>query len=138
MYLGKHTFNRSQNTHPTRLFILFTFGVHAEIMKIMKPFHLSLDTCEIKLKNTSHGKGKQYFKVDEYDCEYYYEYGTAKKFDKKRNPCTNVISRCVMTGCLSDVWKYNLEKHFEEKHEGAEFPPHMVISTAEKKYILLQ
>ena len=44
--------------------------------------------------------------------------------------------RCLMADCLSDVWSYNFEEHFNKKHEGNEYPEKMIISDVEKKYIL--
>ena len=93
------------------------------------------------MQNTSHGKGRSYYKISEYDCDYFYEYGIAKKFHKKRNPCTNIFVRCEVPGCLTDVWKYNYKKHFQEKHQGDEnvdFPDSMIITEEEKKFILSQ
>ena len=55
---------------------------------------------------------------------------------KKNNPCTNRIERCCMAGCLSDVWSYNFEEHFNENHQQEVFPANMVMSDAEKKHIL--
>ena len=41
-----------------------------------------------------------------------------------------------MADCLTDVWSYNFEEHFNEKHEGEDYPENMVISDAEKKFVL--
>ena len=95
-------------------------------------------TCEIKLKNSSRGKGKTFFKISEWDCPYYFQYGAAKKFNKRNNPCTNIIQRCPISGCLTDVWKYNFQAHFQEKHDGEEYPENMVVCPAEKKFVLSQ
>ena len=64
-------------------------------------------------------------------------YGRSKKFNKKTNLCTNSVDRCHIKDCLSNVWKYNFEDHFDEKHAHEEqFPPGMVISDEEKKHLL--
>ena len=41
-----------------------------------------------------------------------------------------------MAGCFSNVWTYNFEEHFKEKHPVEVFPVNMAITEAEKKYIL--
>ena len=96
------------------------------------------DTCEIKLKSSSRGRGKTFFKISEWDCIYFYQYGSAKKFNKKNNPCTNIYQRCPISGCLTDVWKYNFKAHFEEKHDSEEYPEQMIVCPEEKKFILKQ
>ena len=94
------------------------------------------DTCSVTLKKTSKKGNQQFFGIDQCDCRYFYKYGKAKKFNKKNNPCTNRIERRVMLNCLSNVWTYNFEHHFNDKHDGQEFPPVMVIGDAKKKFIL--
>ena len=69
------------------------------------------DVCVVTLKKTSKKSGKQYYGIDQCDCEYYHMYGRAKKFNKSNNPCTNRILRCPVTKCLSNVWIYNYQQH---------------------------
>ena len=40
-----------------------------------------------------------------------------------------------MKGCLSNVWVYNFQIHFDEKHSDEEFPKEMVIAEEEKKFL---
>ena len=94
------------------------------------------DICTITLRETSKKASQHFFKIDQYDCSYFFEYGRAKKFNKKTNPCTNRIDRCCMAGCFSNVWTYNFEEHFKERHPVEVFPVNMAITEAEKKYIL--
>ena len=43
----------------------------------------------------------------------------------KQNSCYPVSK------CLSNVWIYNYQQHFNEKHENEEFPKEMLIDAAE-------
>ena len=89
------------------------------------------DVCVIKLKKTSKKKSKQFYGIEEYDCEYYYNYGKTKKFNKIRNPCTNRVLPCPVGKCLSIVWVYNYQQHFNEKHANEEYPKEMLIEEVE-------
>ena len=94
------------------------------------------DSCSVTLKKTSKKGGQEFFGIDKCDCSYFYQYSRSKKFNKKTNPCTNRIERCSIKGCLSNVWLYNFEHHFEEKHQNKEYPTNMVIDEAERRYLL--
>ena len=77
---------------------------------------------------------KHYYGIDQCDCEYYHPYGRPNKFNKIKNPCTNRISRCPVSKCLSNVWKYNYQQYFNEKHEDEDYPQEMLIEVAEVKF----
>ena len=62
------------------------------------------DTCTITLKNTSKKSAKTFFKIDTWDCDYFFDYSRAKRFNKKSNQCTNYLVRCPIKECISDVW----------------------------------
>ena len=87
--------------------------------------------CGVTLKITSRKRGKCFYGIDKCDCKYFHIYGKAKKFNKKNNPCTNRILRCPISKCLSNVWIYNYQQHFNEKHDNEEYPPEMMIDAAE-------
>ena len=89
------------------------------------------DICVVTMKKTSKKGGKQYYGIGDCDCDYYYMYGKAKKFNKIKNPCTNRILRCPVGKCLSNVWIYNFQQHFNEKHENKDYPQEMLIDAAE-------
>lgn len=91
--------------------------------------------CTTKLVVSSHKMGVNYYKIQDCDCPHFSEYGRAKKFNKKTNPCTNRIDRCPIDGCLTDVWTYNFECHFNEKHGDADFPEHMNLDEKEKAHV---
>ena len=88
------------------------------------------------MKVSSKKAGKQFNKIDQTDCSYYFDYGKAKKFNKKKNPCTKRILRCPMEKCLSNVWLYNLASHYEEKHSQNEvlIPDDFEIDPKEIKF----
>jgi len=56
-----------------------------------------------------------------------------------KQPCTNVPVVC--TACSSRagqqvwVWKYNLEAHFESKHDGISIPPEALIDDKERQQV---
>ena len=58
-----------------------------------------------------------------------------KNLIKKINPCTNRIDRCPIKGCLSNVWLYCFQFHFDEKHNGEDFPEEMIIAEEERKWL---
>ena len=91
--------------------------------------------CTIKLVGSSHKTAKTYYKIDRCDCPYFFEYGRAKKFNKKTNLCTNRFVRCPIEGCLSDVWTYNFSDHFNDKHRDENFPEIMNIEEKEKRHM---
>ena len=39
-----------------------------------------------------------------------------------------------MKGCLSNVWVYNFQVNFNEKHIGEEFPADLTINEEQKKF----
>ena len=96
------------------------------------------DICTITLKVTSRKGTKRIYSIDNWDCDYFFEYGRSKKFSKRSNHCTNHIDRCPIAGCLTNVWKYNFIGHLKEKHpniEESEFSD-IMVSEEEKKYLL--
>ena len=94
------------------------------------------DSCSVTLKKSPKKGGQEFFGIDKCDCIYFYQYSRSKKFNKKTNPCTNRIERCSIKGCLSNVWLYNFEHHFEENHQNKEYPTNMVIDEAERRHLL--
>ena len=94
------------------------------------------DVCNITLKKTSKKGSKLFFGIDKWDCDYFYKYGKAKKFNKKSNPCTNRFERCPVKDCLANIWLYNYQYHFDAKHSDQEFPSEMIIEIPEKRYHL--
>ena len=76
------------------------------------------DTCSVIMKKTSKKGSRQFFGIESCDCEYFFAYSRSKKFSKRTNPCTNRIDRCPIKGCLSNVWSYSFQIHFDEKHNG--------------------
>ena len=46
------------------------------------------------------------------------------------------IEKCVIQNCLSNLWLYNLEAHFIEKHGEVDYPIEKLVTEEEKKFIL--
>ena len=65
------------------------------------------DVCSITLKKTPKKGYKLFFGIDKWDCDYFYKYGNAKKFNKKSNPCTNRFECFPVKDCLANIWLYN-------------------------------
>ena len=82
------------------------------------------------LKKTSKKSEKQYYGIGQCDSEYHM-YGRGKKINKTKNPCNNRILHSPVSNCLSNVWIYNYQQHFNEKHEDKEYPQEMLIEVAE-------
>ena len=94
------------------------------------------ESCVITLKK-SRGNNTEFFStIEKHDCPYYQPYGRKKKFDKRKNPCTNRLLRCPMENCLSDVWLYNMDHHFAAKHPGVDTPAVFTVEDVEKDFIL--
>ena len=96
------------------------------------------NVCSVKLKGTR-GRSQMFYKIQDCDCPFYYDYGKTKKFNKKSNPCTNRFLPCPIEGCLSEVWMYNFRQHFEVKHSDMDeesFPEVMKISEQEEDCVL--
>ena len=91
--------------------------------------------CETVLK-VSKKSGQEYYSIQKSDCPYWIDYGRTKKFNKKKNPCTNRYIRCPIKKCLSYIWTYNYKYHHEKKHSGEEISSTMVISEAEMDYLI--
>ena len=94
------------------------------------------DSFSVTLKKTSKKGGQEFFGINKCDCSNFYQYSRSKKFNKKTNPCTNRIERCSINDCLSNVWLYNFEHHFEEKHQNKEYATNMVVDGAERRNLL--
>ena len=96
-----------------------------------------VDSCVVTLKASSKKGATHIYTLDNTDCVHKFAYSRSRKFNKKTNQCTNRVGRCPIDNCLSNVWKYNFETHFEEKHGGiGEYPDEWNISAQEKAYLL--
>ena len=87
-------------------------------------------------KISSKKKSKQYFAIDKWGYQFFFDYVKSKKLNNKTNPCTYRLVFCPMNDCLSNVWVYNFQHHFDKKHVGV-FPGKMVLSEAEVNYRLM-
>ena len=80
--------------------------IQTEHSDIICGFCGQVSICYSNLVRTSRGKNKDYYE------------GRFKT--SQNNPCTNRLFHCSVAECEQVVWPYNMEAHFNLKHEVSE------------------
>ena len=88
--------------------------------------------CDIKIKITSKKGNKRFFKIIRWDCPYYDDYGKKRVYGKN-NRTSNHLMFCGVKDCTSVIWLFNIEKHYEVKHNGT--TPPTLITPEEVQYL---
>ena len=89
--------------------------------------------CSNQLKKKYINMGKFYYKLDS-KCVYFFEYKRIPTYPK-RQKCSKYLAKCEAKNCNRDVWKYNMNIHYKEKHPLLKFPERFLNSEDEKKSI---
>ena len=87
--------------------------------------------CESKLQVSSKRGDKTFYKVVS-NCQFKQVEKKSPAVFSRRNLCTNWLLKCPH--CDADVWTYNAELHFRERHCGTECPQY--VSGEEKRAML--
>ena len=67
-------------------------------------------------------------------CDYFYPYKKRPTYSK-REKCTNYLAKCEAKNCGAAIWKYNMEKHYQIKHELLNVPEEFLVTENEKHTI---
>lgn len=91
------------------------------------------NSCLNKLVKTSSHHGKNYYRIDS-NCHIFFNY-KRKPVYSKREKCSNYLAKCDATNCNADIWKYDMVKHYNEKHSHLNVPDEFIIVEQEKSTI---